>query len=306
MRVLLTGATGFIGGALLDHFASKGYQVSIIVRPNSELGGLQSHLSGVKVYRYSGEYAELNSAVKESKPNVVVHVASLFLTNHGPENLSDLIESNIEFPARLLEAMVENNIKHFINTGTSWQSYGDSLYDPVNLYAATKQAFEDLAEYYIQADGVRLITLRLFDSYGPKDSRKKLFFLLRSAVLSQVPLRMSPGLQTLDLVFISDIVDAYDRAIELVLRSDPGGSVFGINSNQRYTLKDIVKIYSNVVKRDLIVEWSGLDYRRREVMIPCNTYARLPNWTPKVDLMAGIEMMENDSSINGLLAPCKK
>jgi nucleoside-diphosphate-sugar epimerase len=306
VRILLTGATGYIGSALLEHFVSKGEYVSIIVRQNSEINFIKKLLPNISVYTYSGKYSELNAAVKESKPNVVVHVASLFLAQHKSDDLHNLIESNIQFPTTLLEAMRENNIKYIINTGTSWQHYKNKDYDPVNLYAATKKAFEDMAEYYIQASGISCVTLKLFDTYGRKDHRKKLFYLLRQSALTGTGLNMSQGLQPLDLLYISDVINAYDCAIQLVQNMECGSAGFALSSGMRYSLKEIVNIYSQVVNRDIEVLWGGLPYREREVMLPWTSFHLLPNWNPKVDIRAGIQLMESDPSINGLLAQSKK
>ena len=301
MKIFLTGATGYIGGALLEHFVSTGNEVSIIVRPKSHLNSIENLFRNVQVYKYSGNYTELNFALKESNPDIVIHVASFFLANHNPENIHELIDSNINFPTQLLEAMRENGVKHIVNTGTSWQHFDNQEYNPVNLYAATKKAFEDLSEFYIKAYGIKCVTLKLFDTYGPKDARKKLFFLLRQAAKFNSILKMSPGYQLVDLVYISDVVHAYDLAIQFAMEMKSGTETFALSSNQRHTLREVVQIFSEITKVNIQVEWGGLPYREREVMTPWNDFLNLPEWSAKIDLKKGIELMEGDPFIGGLL-----
>lgn len=116
--------------------------------------------------------------VENINPDIVIHIASLTSVTHDYSTIENLLRSNIEFPTKLLEAMEVAGVKKFINTGTTWQNYNSADYEPVNLYAATKQAFEDILKYYIFAKGFSSITLRLFDTYGPNDTRKNLYHYL--------------------------------------------------------------------------------------------------------------------------------
>ena len=83
------------------------------------------------------------------------------------------------FGAHILEAMALTSVSYFINTGTYWQHYGgSSTYSPSCFYAATKQSFQDILKYYTDSKLIKSITLKLFDTYGPNDSRAKIFTIL--------------------------------------------------------------------------------------------------------------------------------
>ncbi|MDZ5724904.1 NAD-dependent epimerase/dehydratase family protein [Acetobacterium sp. K1/6] len=97
---------------------------------------------------------------------MVVRLASLFVSEHNASDVDKLFMSNVVFGAHLLEAMKTLEVNYLINTGTNWQNYCGSEYNPVNLYAATKEAFEDIAKFYTQTTSLRMITLRLYDTYG--------------------------------------------------------------------------------------------------------------------------------------------
>lgn len=147
----------------------------------------------------------MNDIIADIKPDVVVHLASLYLTVHNYDQIDDLIQSNVLFPTKLLEAMNINNVTKFINTGTSWQHYNSSNYDPVNLYAATKQACDDIVNFYTSAKGFSSITLKLFDTYGPEDNRGKLISLLDKLSITQEQLAMSPGEQITNSMHVHDV-----------------------------------------------------------------------------------------------------
>ena len=68
-----------------------------------------------------------------------------------------------------------------LTAGTAWQHYNNQSYDPVCLYAATKQAYECLIDYYVKVHGLHAVTVKLHDTYGEGDERGKLFYLLQSS-----------------------------------------------------------------------------------------------------------------------------
>ena len=301
VKLLLTGATGFIGSQLAHRLVAEGYELAILVRPDSRLDVLQTVLPQIQIHVYDGSYASLLRAVEAAKPSLVCHLASLFLAQHRPEDVARLIESNLNFPTQLLEAMNHVGVKHLINTGTSWQHFQNESYNPVNLYAATKQAFESLLTYYVEAHGFKAITLKLFDTYGPGDYRPKLFSLLRNAARTGTTLRMSPGDQILDLVYIDDVLDAFFLAVARIPRIDKSEN-YAVSDSLRLSLRELTKVYSEAVGHPLAVVWGGLPYRPREVLVPWTDYALLPGWQPKTNLHDGITRMEQDSKISGLLA----
>lgn len=300
MKVLLTGATGFIGSELAHRLIAEGYEVAIVVRPESQLNILQAVLPRIQVHVYDGSYASLLHALEAAQPEVVIHVASLFLAQHKPEDVARLIDSNLNFPTHLLEAMSQLGIKRLINTGTSWQHYQNEAYNPVNLYAATKQAFEALLAYYVAAQGFKVITLKLFDTYGPGDTRPKLFSLLRKAARSGETLRMSPGEQLLDLVYIDDVLDAYLLAMAR-LPEVTKAECYAVSNPARLSLRNLVRIYGEAVGRPLNVEWAGLPYRPREVLELWKGYEVVPGWRARVALAEGIVHMEKNREVCGLL-----
>lgn len=303
LNIFLTGATGFIGSQLVKRLIKSGHSVDVVVRASSNLDVLKEVLPKIRVHIYDGNYESLRHALKVSNPELVCHVASLFLAKHKSEDVTRLVQSNLTFPLQLLEAMNTLGIKKFLNTGTSWQHFNDDDYNPVNLYAATKNAFESLLRYYLEAEGLSAITLKLFDTYGPGDMRPKLFSLLRRATSTGIPLSMSPGQQLLDLVYIDDVLDAYLRSMAII-KDIRGHESFAVGSSYRISLRELVKIYGEIVGRPVPVEWGRQAYRFREVLIPWNGDC-LPGWGAKISLHEGIRMMEMDPTVDGLLSDIK-
>jgi nucleoside-diphosphate-sugar epimerase len=285
---LVTGATGFIGGHLVSRLVREGWQVHIVIRESSCLHATPG-FSRVITHTYGGTTERMIRLVGEIKPNVVFHLASLFLSQHEPKDVEPLILSNVLFGSQLLEAMKDNGVRQIVNTGTAWQHYQNEDYNPVCLYAAAKQAFEDILAYYTDANFIKAITLQLFDTYGRDDPRPKLLHLLAKTAKSQEVLAMSHGEQLIDLVYIDDVIDAYLCAIDVLDNLPAGHHVYAVSSGKPLTLRELVSIYEKVVGVNLPIDWGKRAYRPREVMLPWNRGRSLVGWYPKVSLAEGIK-----------------
>lgn len=283
-KIILTGATGYIGRKLLFRLLERGHSVSVVVREKSPR--LSSLPADIKKIFYDGTVNSLLEGMKDKESGLVIHVASLFLTQHNPEDISSLIDSNIKFPCQLLEAMHVCGLSEIVNTGTSWQHYENSDYNPVNLYAASKQAFVDMLKFYQEAHQFKAITLELFDTFGPDDERKKLFRLLQEVAETGKALKMSPGQQLLDIVYIDDVLNAYEIAIN---QSGNLTGTFTVASGQLHSLQEVVAIYSKISQKKLNIEFSALPYRLREVMKPWEHHRCLPDWACEFSLEEGIK-----------------
>ena len=290
--VLITGISGYIGSNLARFFLNQGWQVSGIIRTTSNLHLLNDVKDKITLTIYDGKVEPLTKFMHDFQPSLVIHLATLFIVEHQPRDISNLINSNILFPTHLLEAMTKNNVTKLINTSTSWQHYNNEIYNPAYLYAATKEAFEKIAAFYIEAHNLNCITLELFDTYGPSDPRKKLINLFKQYAKSQKTLQMSPGEQEIDLVYINDIIDAYNTAYQLLNSNKIKNEKFSIASGNPKKLKDIALTYEKIFNTKLNIVWGGKPYRTREIMKCWNKGKTLPNWSPKYSLKQGLQQIQ--------------
>lgn len=289
MKIVVTGSTGFVAKSLIEDLISEGNQVYAIIREGSDTTGIAD---GTHFFIDSGDSKSLVDFFNELKPDGVVHLASLFLAQHNIEETEALVVSNVLFGTRLLEASVQSNVKWFINTGTFWQHYNNDEYNPVNLYAATKQAFQDIAKFYYETKKINFVTIKLNDTFGPGDTRKKIFNLWRNLSESKETLGMSPGDQVIDISYIEDIVDAYRLMINH-LENDNNctstGNIYAVSSNERMPLKELAKVYEKATNQTLNIVWGERPYRDREVMLPWNKGVAVPGWRQKTTLEKAIQ-----------------
>jgi nucleoside-diphosphate-sugar epimerase len=284
VRALVTGGSGFIGGRLLSRLLDDGHEVTALIR-GEPAGRLDPRAKAARI----DAPASLANIVAYAAPDVVFHVASAVVIEHSPEAIADIVQANVTFPTQLLDAMARNGVNRFVNTGTSWQHHdGGVLYLASNLYAASKQAFEDIAAFYNDAHGIGVANLKLFDVYGPSDPRSKIIPLLLRVLRHGDPLSMSLGEQVLDMVHVDDVVEAY-LAAATWLKDNPGEqATFAVRSGESYRLKDIVAVFEEVAGVALPIQWGGRPYRDREVMTPWVNDTPVPGWQAHVSLREGL------------------
>ena len=289
---LVTGGTGYLGKNLTRKLLDSGWEVHLLVRDATKADDQKFYLDGSTTHFYDGNINNLISILELSRPTVVFHLAAKVVTDHKFENVAiveEIYDSNILFGSQLLEAMRICSIKKFVNTGTFWQYYEGGEYNPVSLYAASKQAFEAILKYYVNAENYEVITLTLFDNYGPLDTRPKLFSMLNKLALSNSPVEMSGGEQYINIVYIDDVAQAYITA-GLILIEETGSKYnnYVVSSPSQIKLRDLVEIYLELATIKPKILWGARTYRDREVMHPWSSGVRLPGWHPQVDLRQGI------------------
>lgn len=293
MRCLVTGATGYVGINLCRSLLAAGCEVDCLLRPTSDTSKLKSLSSNINIWKPLTQ-TETVKMLEVAKPDVVFHLASLFIARHKNKDITPLIESNITFPTQLLDAMVATGTNKIVNIGSIWQNYDGNEYNPSCLYAATKQAFQDILKYYVEANGIRSITLKLSDTYGPDDPRPKIMNLLQKIVKTGETLAMSPGEQLIDLVYIDDVIRAIIMSGEILISSKNKicPNEFIISSKKPVRLRTLVGLIEKYLKTTLNINWGTQAYRDREIMVPWDGGEWLPGWKPRIDIVSGINSLE--------------
>lgn len=291
-RVLLTGATGFVGRNLLQGLIDRGDDVAIIVRNNSKLLPLHD---GVKKFVYNEDFESVNEAIKEFKPDVVCHVASLYIHNHVSSDVKNLISSNILFPSYLVEACVKNGVKDFLNIGTAWQYKTDNSKDFPNLYVSTKHAFDNILSHYTGHYPLSSASVLLYDTFGSGDTRNKLISKLLEIAKTGENLDMSPGEQKICLIYIKDVVSGLIAAIDhLSKQNNPINQTYVLYTGQLISLRELANKIREITGRNLNINWGAKPYRQGEIMIPWTTGDVPPGWGARYTIEEGLKEIWNE------------
>lgn len=268
MNILVTGATGYIGSNIVKKMSLKN-NIYILARPQSKIKDFPLD----KVFIFEDNIKQLSQFLNENKIDGIIHLASCVIIEHTPEQIKDLILSNIYLGTAILEACVNTGVRWFLNTGTIWQNYNspdfEDQYNPVNLYAATKQAFMVMAKYYTETSNIHFCTLKLCDTFGPGDPRRKVMSLFEEIAKTGKTLDMSPGEQKLDLLYIDDVVKGFESLVNLLNKDTKDlREEYVLSSGKQISLRELAAQYEKEHDVKLNINWGGRPYRKREVMIP--------------------------------------
>ncbi|MCJ8294568.1 MAG: NAD(P)-dependent oxidoreductase [Oceanospirillaceae bacterium] len=266
-NIFITGASGFLGANLVKHFITAGLKVTAVIRANGSRESFDQ--LNCHVIEYDGSISSLQECLDSN--TTVIHTASYYVAEHTSQDLPVLIESNLKYGLDLLEAMRTSGARRILNIGTAWQGYEGVDRRPVNLYAATKQSFEDLIAYYCDAEEFSAISLRLNDTYGEEDKRMKLLKLLISRGVNQKALDMSGGEQIINITHVEDVCRAISFAINIMPECS-NIDKYNLQSNSNFSLRELAKLIEDEIGIAVPINWSVKEYRRREVMIPTNNF----------------------------------
>ena len=240
MRVLVTGAAGFIGSHLSERLLARGDEVLGYDNLNAyydpalkeaRLARLMPQ-DGFSFVRASLEdRAALEAAFDDFKPQRVVNLAAQAGGRYALENPHAYIESNIVGFLNILEACRHRGIEHLVYASSS-SVYGanrklpfaveDSVDHPVSLYAASKKANELMAHTYSHLFGLPTTGLRFFTVYGPWGRPDMALFLFTKKILAGEPIDVfNHGHHTRDFTYVDDIVEGVIRTLDRVPGPDP-------------------------------------------------------------------------------------
>jgi len=282
-KILLTGATGFLGSHLLESFISEGFDVAIIKRNTSDDWRI-TNLS--KEYKsFNTDEIPLATVFKNFKPDIIVHTACSYGRNS--ESLIDILNANLVFGIELLEQAILNNSSTFINTDTL-------LPRNLNEYSLSKAQFTDWLQ--IHSEKIQVVNFKIEHMYGVKDDTKKFLpWLINEMINGKGDINLTSGIQKRAFIYVSDVVNAYNLVIEknATLQS---WNEFELGTDIFIQVKELVLKLALLIeeKFDKIIlprlNFGSLPYRKDEIMIPTLDNSRLIKlgWKPKVTLDEGL------------------
>lgn len=286
-RVLITGVTGYIGSHLARALLSD-HEVYGLVRLPLHTEYISAIQDRICLLPYDGTCAGMAAAVREAAPDLVCHLAACYTGAHGIRETPALAEANITLGLYLLEAMAAQGVPALVYASTVMAHYTGAEYRPLNLYAATKRAFSDLAAYYADAGLIRTAELVLSDTYGPGDRRPKVLNLIKNAVRDGRPLALSDGGQDYDVVYIDDVVRAFQMAGDDLLKGGRGG-IFQVVPEHPLTLRETAERMLSANGLTAALQWGARPSPEREIRRAVRLYPPVPGWKPEVSLEEGLK-----------------
>lgn len=293
-RVLITGATGFIGQHLTRRLVGEGVEVWAGVfpqEPEERIAGLPAVVRRLPLDL--GDPACVADAVAHSRPQQVFHLAAVGVTEPGIDPLTALAV-NAGGTVALLQAAEKWAVERILLLGTSYE-YGarEALegLDPFNFYAASKVAAWAFARAWWRVAQTPVVIVRPFQVYGPGQPAHTLLPSAIRAALAGADFPMTPGEQARDFIYVDDVVEGL-----LTIAATPGieGVSLDLGTGQAHTVRQAVEQVWALTGARGHIRAGALPYRPAEVMhlvADAERTARLTGWRAKVGLEEGLRRM---------------
>ncbi len=310
--VLVTGAAGFIGSHLTEALVRSGAKVRAFVRYNSGNGrGNLEDLEGSLLENLEIIAGDLrdSDAIERAVAGceVVFHLGALVGIPYSYQNPREVVETNVLGTLNILTAAREQGIRRLVHTSTS-EVYGSANYVPIDEkhrlqgqspYSASKIGADKLAESFYAAYDLPVVTVRPFNSYGPRQSARAVIPTMITQALSGDNIRLGNTETKRDFTFVTDTTAAFLAAAQA---ENAVGRVFNAGSGREIAIGQLAKIISQTVQKPemeknlkgpvILVEQARLRPRRSEVnrLLADNRLAKeVLGWEPQVTLEEGIK-----------------
>jgi len=295
MKILVCGGAGFIGSAFIRNDLKNNPQNQIINLDNLSIG---SNKNNVKQVENNKNYSFLQDDIKNSETinkitkdvDVIVNFAAESHVDRSISNPKPFIETNVLGTYSLLEAARKND-KLFIHISTD-EIYGDAqdkksftekdLLKPSNPYSATKAAADHLVEAYHRTYGIKCITTRCTNNFGPNQFPEKLIpkTVIRASKDLKIPL-YDGGYQIRSWIYVIDHVEA----IESLISKGKSGEVYNITAWNEITNKTVVEKILKIMNKstDLVETVGDRPGHDKRYSIDATKIQKATGWKPKYD-----------------------
>lgn len=266
-RVILTGASGFVGANLARRLLSEGHEVHFLLREKHSEWRIRTIANDVNIHIVDlNNFDSLDSVISLIHPDWIFHLAA-YGAYSSQTNLNQMAETNLIATSNLVDVSAKHGFEAFINTGSS-SEYGyknhapaeDECLEPNSAYAVTKAAGTHYCRFMAKTQNVNLATVRLYSVFGPFEEPTRFIpTLILEGLNGKLPPLVNPATAR-DYVFIEDVCSAY-----LSLASHPeciSGEIYNLGSGRQLSIREVVDAACQQLPIKADPVWGGMPDRQ--------------------------------------------
>jgi len=300
-KVLITGASGFIGSHTVESALDRGYSVRVFLRYNStgyvgNLRFLGKKLKEIEIFW--GDIRDYTSVLRAVKGvDYVIHLAAQISVPYSFQNPIDFAMNNVVGTTNILKASVECGISKFVYTSTS-EIFGgsneplneDSLRIPKSPYSASKVGADAMVKSFFYTYDLNTLILRPFNTFGPRQSIRALIPWIIYQGLRSEKVKLGNLEPKRDFTYVKDTVEGILLSLE---KETEGGDEINLGTGRSFSVMEVVEVVSKVLGKDLKVEVEEKFKRPKKAevfnLIADNSKAkRVLGWEPKWSFEEGV------------------
>ena len=283
-NILITGSSGFLGSSIINYLSNKDYKFFLLIRKNSNLTRLKRN----KNHKYIIiDYERLENIFKKNKIDLIIHCATSYGTKD--RNISNIIQSNLFLPLKLLDLAKKFKVKKFVNTDTI-------LKKNISDYTLSKYQFNEWFKKF--SKDMYCCNIKIEHFFGPGDDTSKFVISFISKILNKkFPVHLTKGTQKRDFIFIDDVVRAIALIVKHSEKKNLGLENFEIGTGKSITIKNFAKLTARLCNIDSnkFIKFGTLTFRKNEPMdvkININKLKKM-GWKPKCNLKSSLKKTIN-------------
>lgn len=298
-RVLVTGASGFVGNNLSRFLVAQGYEVHVILRATHVDWRLRDMRDEVTVHILDlNDRDKVRRVTTGVEPQWVFHLAA-----HGAYSFQTdtetILRTNVMGTVNLVQASVDAGVEVFVNTGSS-SEYGFKDHapheaehlQPNSAYAVAKAAGTLFCGYTARARGMRIPTLRLYSVYGPyEDPRRLMPTIILEGMENRLPPLVNPDVSR-DFVYVDDVVRAY--VLAAVVGNQEPDAIYNVGTGDQTSIRTVVDTARRALKISEEPQWASMPDRiwDTDTWVCDNSRVREKlDWQPEVSFAEGFSRM---------------
>ncbi len=298
MKILVTGATGFLGSHLLRYLVEHGHNIAILIRETSNTWRISDLLTNKQVNIIYGSMQFLNivkTQINEFSPEVVYHLAwqggnsSIYQEDPGQ------IYNNLDGTLELIRISNECGVKAWIGMG-SVVEYGEfngifneeMLPQPTTLYGLSKYTTGLLTEKLCAIYGMRFVWVRPFWIYGPYDDGLRLIPYVILSLYNKKNPKLTLGVQKWDYLYIDDAI----RALYALGKNYDAHGIYNLGSGQSVILRDLIGYIRDKIDSKILLDFGTIPYKKGQIMHLQADVNKIKNdikWNPETPINAGLD-----------------
>jgi UDP-glucose 4-epimerase len=297
MKIAVLGGGGFIGSAICDRLLKDNHELRIFERPR--VVPYRRFSGSERVEWMTGDLMSIHDVTIMMKGvDVVLHLVSTTLPKNSNDDPLYDVQTNLVASLQLLNAMVENHIPRIVFISSGGTVYGIPAYlpidekhptEPIVSYGITKLAIEKYLLMFQHLYGIKVNILRVSNPFGERQrvetAQGVVTAFVSKAVRNQPIDIWGDGSITRDYIYISDVAEAFARAVDYVGEK----SVFNISSGVGTSLNELIRLVESILGRETISHYMPGRPFDVPVSILDNSLARQElGWKPGLDLKEGI------------------
>ncbi len=300
-HVLVTGAGGFIGSHLTERLVQAGARTRAFVhyRGNGSAGWLDHSSCRDDVEIIAGDICDRDSVAGAVKgADVIFHLAALIGIPYSYHVPVSYLRTNAEGVLNVLQAARANSVEILVHTSTS-EVYGTAKSVPItedhplqgqSPYSASKIAADKLAESFFLSFGVPVVTVRPFNTFGPRQSARAVIPTIVTQLLSGSVVRLGNVQPTRDFNYVANTVDGFILAAE---KKEAIGRTINIGSGTEITIGELARKIAGLLGKELVIETRQERIRPEDSevdrLLAGNSLAKtILGWKPNVSLEEGL------------------